>query len=128
SKQIFLTYYSTKFNFMDSISKANKSIKTIVFFLALIILSQLKGLSQEQRPLRFGLKVSPNVGWFKPDTKGVSSDGTQWGFSYGLMSEFAIAGSFNYSFLTGLEISTNGGNLTYTDLVDPLGTGVSVVS
>lgn len=65
------------------------------------------------RKFRFGLKASPNVGWFKPDTKGFESEGAKINFSYGLMTEFGLGN--NYSLATGLEVTTLGGKLSFPD-------------
>jgi hypothetical protein len=57
---------------------------------------------------RLGLTAHPTFGWLKPeDGKG---DGTSLGFSYGLIGDFNFAE--NYSFSTGLTITTINGKST----------------
>jgi hypothetical protein len=88
------------------------------------ILSTLIINAQELRPFRFGLKASPNIGWIKPDTRGLNSDGSTLGFNYGLMAEFTMANSYNYGLGTGLEISSYSGKLQFPDVVAPLDTAL----
>ncbi len=57
---------------------------------------------------RLGLTAHPNFGWVKPeDGKG---NGVSLGFSYGLLADFNFAE--NYSFATGLTITTINGKST----------------
>lgn len=87
-------------------------MKKILLILALLITaSQLK--AQEDPKLHFGLKVFPSLAWIKTDTKGLNSDGTKFGFGYGLMTEFKF--SDNYYFATGIDITYRGGNLKYSN-------------
>lgn len=67
---------------------------------------------------RLGLKVSPSVSWFKPDTDDYISGGIRAGFSYGLLSEFILAEQ--YSFATGIHINYQGGILEFptTETID----------
>jgi hypothetical protein len=64
---------------------------------------------EEESNFRFGFKVAPNIGWIKEDSKGWSSDGSEIGFSYGLMAEFDL--SKNYSFVTGAQVAYRQGKL-----------------
>lgn len=98
---------------------ANKSIKTAVLLVVVFFGLSTFSNAQDQKLFRFGLKVSPNAGWYKPDTKGMNANGSQLGFGYGLMGEFAIAQSYNYSVLTGIEINSNSGRLRFADVIEP---------
>lgn len=62
---------------------------------------------------RFGIKLAPNISYFKPaDTKVMANDGAKLKFALGLITEFRIAK--NYSFVTGIEFpSLTGGNLDF---------------
>ncbi|MFM7017025.1 MAG: porin family protein [Bacteroidota bacterium] len=64
--------------------------------------------AQEQK-FHFGLKVAPTVAWMKPDTKGLHSDGSKLGFTYGLVGENRFAN--NYSFTYGVQVTYRGGIL-----------------
>lgn len=57
---------------------------------------------------RLGLTAHPTLGWVKPDVG--KNDGIALGFSYGLMGDFNFAE--NYSFATGLTITTINGKST----------------
>lgn len=57
---------------------------------------------------RLGLTAHPTLGWVKPDVG--KTDGVALGFAYGLMADFNFAD--NYSFATGLTITTINGKST----------------
>lgn len=60
---------------------------------------------------RFGLKVSPNLSWFRTETRGYENDGVGLGFSYGLIIDYEFAE--NYAITTGLNILQTGGKMKY---------------
>ena len=68
-------------------------------------------LPDDDRKVRFGLQVAPNLSWFKANSDGYESDGTKTGFSYGLSVEFFL--SQNYLVSTGVNILSAGGKLNY---------------
>lgn len=57
---------------------------------------------------RLGLTAHPTFGWLKPENG--KGEGTSLGFSYGLLGDFNFAE--NYSFSTGLTITTINGKST----------------
>ncbi len=69
--------------------------------------------AQDARPFRFGLKVSPNYGWLRPNIPELEKDGVmgRLGFGYGLMGDIMFSESPNYLFSTGVEITHHGGRL-----------------
>jgi len=75
-----------------------------------------------QDGVRFGLKLSPNMGWIRSDTKGFESSGSAFGFTFGLLSEFPIGASGNYRFATGLNLNNTAGkwkqSFTYQDAIN----------
>ena len=79
--------------------------KVIIILFALFLFVKF-GYSQYDGNFRLGLRVSPNLGWLKPKSDTVLSNGTHLGFSFGLVSEFVLAD--NYSFATGFDISSIG--------------------
>jgi hypothetical protein len=60
-----------------------------------------------------GLSANPQVSWMKSDASTINTNGPQFGFSFGLLSDFFFAE--RYSFSTGLLINNTGGKLNYTD-------------
>lgn len=97
--------------FVHAPAKVNKLL--LFFCLSLLAISTTKAQDGGLRNFRFGLKVAPNVAWFKPaDSKRLVSDGTAMRFSYGLMTEFKLNNSA--TLLTGLEYASAGGSLLYT--------------
>lgn len=66
------------------------------------------GFAQESgSKFHFGVKAVPSLAWLKPDTKGLSSDGSKFGFGYGLITDFGFAD--RYAFSTGIEVAYRGG-------------------
>jgi opacity protein-like surface antigen len=57
---------------------------------------------------RLGLTAHPTIGWVKPDIG--KSNGVSLGFSYGLIGDFNF--TQNYSFATGLTVTTVNGKST----------------
>lgn len=57
----------------------------------------------------FGLKIAPGIAWLKSDTKSLDNDGVKLGFSYGIITEFALNKNENYSVATGFEVAYRGG-------------------
>ena len=74
--------------------------------------------AQDDGGVRFGLKLAPNMAWQRPDTKGLSSNGSKLGYTFGLNVEFPVGSNGNYRFATGLMLNNVGGILkqdyTYT--------------
>ena len=66
---------------------------------------------------RLGLTAHPTIGWVKPEIG--KSNGVALGFSYGLLADFNF--TQNYSFATGLAITTVNGKST--EVITTLGAG-----
>ena len=68
--------------------------------------------AQEDVTVRFGLKLAPNMSWLRPDTRGIESNGSTLGYTFGLMADFPIGPTGNYMFGSGLYIQNLGGGYT----------------
>ena len=93
-------------------------MKKILFLIIIALISTNVVFSQKanDKKFRFGLEISPAVGWMKTDNKNYSTSGVNFAYAYGLMTDFNF--SSNYAFATGIEVNNNGGLLSYTkDLV-----------
>lgn len=77
----------------------NKSIAS----LAAILLATT--LAAQDDGVRFGLKLSPNLGFVQPETKTLKSNGAGLGYTFGLMLELPIGTTGNYRFATGLNLN-----------------------
>ncbi len=66
-------------------------------------------LPAQDEGVRFGIKLAPNMSWFKSDTKGLENDGSKIGYTVGLVTEFPIGTEGNYRFATGLFLNAVGG-------------------
>ena len=81
-------------------------ISLVLLFLAGNLFAQ--DLSIPDYSFRLGLTAHPTLGWVKPEVG--KSNGISLGFSYGLLGDFNFAE--NYSFSTGLTITTINGKST----------------
>ncbi len=84
-------------------------MKKALATLAATLIGCLTLSAQDPEGVRFGLKLSPNTSWIKPDTRGLSSDGNNLGYTFGLMAEFPVGTTGNYRFATGLNLNYIGG-------------------
>lgn len=90
-------------------------MKTLVAGLVLMILSFNGHAQYRPEPyygFRLGLTAHPTIGWLKPEEG--KGDGVNVGFSYGLIGDFNFAE--NYSFSTGLTVTTINGKSTEFDV------------
>ena len=78
-----------------------------LLIIAAFILGSLSLFAQEEPAFHFGVKASPSLAWLRSDTKGYASDGSKFGFSYGLITDFNFASK--YAFSTGIDITYRGG-------------------
>jgi len=62
-----------------------------------------------------GLYLSPVISWLKPDTKNITSDGSRFGFGFGIPVDFNF--SKNFAFSTGIAYTNLGGSLKYLDSI-----------
>jgi len=69
-----------------------------------------------QSKLRLGVHLDPLITWFSPKTSRIDKDGSRPGLSGGLIVEYYF--QQNYGFITGLSLTTMGGNLLYSDQVN----------
>jgi hypothetical protein len=90
-------------------------MKKLHAFLGIMILYASSGLTfgQTKIPMRLGLKISPNLCWMSPGTKGYSNDGVRLGTTIGFVSDFYFAE--NYAFSTGFNFQFLNGKLNYED-------------
>lgn len=86
--------------------------KSVVIASFLVLLLASTGLAQD-RKYHFGLQVSPNISWMKPEVEEVvyKSDGSLIGVSYGALFENYFTP--NVAILTGVNILSTGGHLKY---------------
>ena len=93
----------------------NKAVFT-TFVIALI--SSLLS-AQSVKKVAIGLYGSGNVSWLKPDIDGkygYARKGVGFGYSAGVALDFALFGSNNYAFVTGVGVLYHTGKLTYPDV------------
>ena len=68
---------------------------------------------------RFGLKLSPNLSWTKPDSPDLDNSGNKFGYTFGLIMDLGVGVKDNYAFATGVLLNNTGGKFTqpftYTD-------------
>lgn len=89
-------------------------MKKILTITALALLANVGSAQEnEAKNVRFGLKVTPSVNWYKPDGKLISGNGAGVKFGGGLILEFRLAKVA--SFQTGLQIDSEGGKVKYNN-------------
>jgi len=69
--------------------------------------------AKAELPVKLGLKVSPNLSWMTPETKGYDYDGLTGGATAGLVADIYFAR--NYALSTGFDFAFLNGKLTYED-------------
>lgn len=92
-------------------------MKKIVLAVALLAFTIIV---KAQTSFHFGFKAAPALAWLKTDSKGYEGNGSTFGFSYGLITEFAF--TENYSFGTGINVTYRGGKIRGTTSIDSAGT------
>ncbi|HQV74931.1 MAG TPA: porin family protein [Flavobacteriales bacterium] len=97
-----------------------------IFAIALMTGTVAHGQSDNATKFRLGIKLAPNLSWIRADTKGVKSDGSKVGYTFGLMTEFPFGANGNYRFATGLMLNNIGGKVVESFAVDTLGVTTSV--
>lgn len=95
-------------------------MRRISLMILISVLISTNALFAQNKPFRFGLKVSPNVGWLSTNSNGYEKDGSIPGYNWGLISDFTLAD--NYYFATGFTINRLNGRLNYEDLRSAPGT------
>ncbi|WKZ65189.1 MAG: porin family protein [Flavobacteriales bacterium] len=73
--------------------------------LAIALMGVLSTQAQDDVGVRFGLKLSPNMGWVNPDSKNIKAGGAGLGYTFGLLLELPIGTTGNYRFATGLNLN-----------------------
>jgi opacity protein-like surface antigen len=89
-------------------------MKKATLFLVAALLNCAVLSAQDGTGPRLGLKFAPNLGTFKPDTKGVDKGKNIVGYSFGFMLDVNIADNANYWFATGLFLNNSGGGVQTT--------------
>lgn len=87
-----------------------KKISLLLLFCLFVSFS-----NAQKSSFRFGLKASPTLNWLKPDTKGVTAEGSKLAFSWGFMADYYFAD--NYAFATGVDLVSRGGKVSINDTV-----------
>lgn len=88
-------------------------MKKVYLLLCLLTIGTISAQAQDSKSFRFGIKVAPNLGFIKPDTKGLKNDGTRLGYTFGLMGDFRLGANNNYALATGLFLNNVGGKTTF---------------
>lgn len=84
-------------------------MRKIVFLVSILVFST----NVFSQGVRMGLAASPQISWMNSDASSISTNGTQIGFNFGLITDFFFAD--RYSLSTGLTINNTGGKLKFND-------------
>ncbi|MBL7984476.1 MAG: PorT family protein [Flavobacteriales bacterium] len=77
--------------------------------------------AQDDKSVRLGLALCPNIGLLNSQDKTLKSDGSRIGFRFGLLGDFRLGSNANYFFSTGMFLN-NLGAKTKLSLGDSLNT------
>ncbi len=83
--------------------------RTLIVLAGLLIYTSIN--AQDFKRTRLGFLLSPQISWMNSDDSSVDSNGSLFGYNFGLMVDRFF--DQNYAFSTGLTINTTGGKLTY---------------
>jgi hypothetical protein len=83
-----------------------------IILTGLLVLLTVTAFAQE-RKYRFGLHISPNISWIKPDVEEIiyESDGAVVGVAYG--GDFVFSFTPNIGIVTGINVFHTGGHIKY---------------
>jgi hypothetical protein len=84
-------------------------VKKLLVFLVLTNVSVVFAQSN----LRLGVNIDPMASWLSPKSNRIEKDGARPGIGGGLTVEYYFHS--NYGLVTGLMLSTQGGNVLYSD-------------
>lgn len=94
-------------------------MKKTVIIIVIVLIFVGSGLKAQEKPFVFGFKAAPNIGWMNPSSQDYETNGSKFGFSWGLLAEFYLME--NYYINTGLNILFQNGTLNYEDEIDAYG-------
>lgn len=86
---------------------------------SLLFLIFINQVDAQFKPVVFGFKAAPNIGWMNPNTENYTRDASKVGFSWGLITEFHLME--NYAINTGFNILFLKASLNYVDNIDDYG-------
>lgn len=72
------------------------------------------GLFAQSDKYKIGVKIAPNIGWVKPESKHISHERNALRFGFGLVADIHFTD--NYAIGTGLNIFQMGGEVSYHTL------------
>ena len=90
-------------------------MKKTLTLLLLLLLVKTSFAQDEDKGVRIGLTLSPQLSWMTAGDQALSSNGTYLGLCYGLLLDVLIPK--NYAFATGLIVSSGGGNTLKLSIV-----------
>lgn len=87
-----------------------RKITLLTAFLAFVV------SAQAQKEFKFGVHIEPSVSFFASNDKDVTPDGSNLGFTFGLLGEYYFGNSDNYALVMGGNFAFGrGGTLLYED-------------
>jgi hypothetical protein len=89
-----------------------RHIRTIILVSLILATSAIKA---QYKPIVFGVKFAPNLGWMKSDLSTYETEGVKPGYSWGFFGDFFIME--NYAIETGFNVQNFSGALKYPHAV-----------
>jgi hypothetical protein len=87
-------------------------LKTFIIGVLIVTATLAKA---QYKPVVFGIRFAPNIGWMKTDLQDYSSEGVRPGYSWGFIADFFIME--NYAVQTGFNVINMNGVLKYPSAV-----------
>ena len=88
-------------------------MKKAILLCAVLCSALMMNGQEDFKRFRMGFKATPNISWMQPKANNITNDGARLGFGFGLVSDIFFAP--NYAIGTGLNITYNGGKVSYLD-------------
>ncbi len=89
--------------------------KSIFFALTSILLLLAQTGNAQQKPFKFGFKLSPALSWLSPEVDDYKYNGTSFSFAWGFVADITLME--HYYINTGFNVSYFKGKLSYPHLV-----------
>lgn len=90
--------------------------KRILISLLVVLMFLSFSAQAQQKPFKFGFKVSPAIAWLSPDAKSYEQGGSDFAFAWGFTADITLME--HYYLATGFNVSYFSGKLKYPHIVE----------
>lgn len=90
------------------------SIVILLLVMASVVSAQSTESTPSKKKVRLAFVASPQISWMNSNDKFVSSEGSKFGFDFGISTDIYWGEEERYGLATGLTILTAGGDVKYS--------------